>query len=63
MYDLYEIQEMHKNFTSEILEGRDHSEDLDTNGRIISEWILVRQGGKLWIGFIWLMIRNGDGSW
>jgi hypothetical protein len=33
-------------------EGRDHSED----GKIISEWILRKWGGKVWTGYIWLRI-------
>jgi hypothetical protein len=30
---------MNTKFGSENLKGRDHSEDLDVNGRIIVEWI------------------------
>jgi len=33
-------------------EGRDHLEDLCTDARIISEWILEKQNRKLWTGFI-----------
>jgi hypothetical protein len=33
--------------------GRDHWEDLDVNGRIILELILVKEVGKVWTGFIW----------
>jgi hypothetical protein len=40
----------------ENLTGRNHSDDLGVNGRIILEWILEKQGGKLRIGFIWLRI-------
>jgi len=32
--------EMHTKFWSENLKGRDHSENLGVDGRIISEWIL-----------------------
>jgi hypothetical protein len=41
-------------FWSEKLQGRDHSEDLGTDGRIILEWILEKQGVKVWNEFIWL---------
>jgi hypothetical protein len=36
------------------LKGRDHSEDLGRDGKIILEWILGKQGGKGWNEFIWL---------
>jgi hypothetical protein len=32
------------------LEGMNHMEDLDVDGRIILEWILGKQRGKIWIG-------------
>jgi hypothetical protein len=41
------------------LVGRDHSENLEVDGNIVIEWILGKQGGKLWIGFIWLRIGIG----
>jgi hypothetical protein len=34
---------------SKNLKGRDYSEDLDVDGRIILEWILGEYGGKVWI--------------
>jgi hypothetical protein len=34
------------NFLSEDLNGRDHSEDLDVDGKIILEWILESLGGR-----------------
>jgi hypothetical protein len=40
--------------------GRDHSEDLDVDGKIIFEWILGKWGGKIWIDCIWL--RTGTSS-
>jgi hypothetical protein len=48
-------------FSSEILKVRDHSEDIDVDGRIILEWILVKYGGKVWTGCVWLRIgTSGD---
>jgi hypothetical protein len=40
----------------ENLKGRDHSEDLDIDGRIKLELILGKQGVTVWTGFIWLKI-------
>jgi uncharacterized ferritin-like protein (DUF455 family) len=36
------------------LKGRDHSEDLDVDERLILELILKEQGGKVWTGSTWL---------
>jgi hypothetical protein len=44
-------------FWLENLKGRDHSEDMDIDGRIILGWVLRKQGGKVWTGFVWLRIR------
>jgi hypothetical protein len=41
-------------FWSENLKGRDHSEILDVDRKIILELILGKQGGKMWIGCTWL---------
>jgi hypothetical protein len=46
---------------SEILKRRDHLEDLIIDGRIILEWMLREQAGKLWTVFIWLKIRTSGG--
>jgi hypothetical protein len=43
------------------VKGRDHLEEPGVDGRIILEWILRKQGGKVWIGFIWIRIRTSDG--
>jgi hypothetical protein len=39
------------------LKGRDHLEDQGIDGKI-HEWILGKQGGRVWTGFIWLRIGN-----
>jgi hypothetical protein len=36
------------NFRLEYLYARDHLEDLGINGKITLQYILNRQGGKLW---------------
>jgi len=52
---------MHTKFWLENLKGRDHSEDLDVDGRVILQWILQKYGGKLWTGFMWLKIKTSGG--
>jgi hypothetical protein len=47
---------LHTKLWSENLKGREHSENLDIDGRVISEWILGKQSGKLQIKFVWLRI-------
>jgi len=39
---------MHTKFLSENLKGRDHLEDLGIDRKIILEWILGKQSGKVW---------------
>jgi len=34
--------------------GRDHPKDLGVDGKIILEWILRKQSGKVWTGWLWL---------
>jgi hypothetical protein len=46
--------EMHTKFVSLKSEGKRHSEDLHADAEIILEWILRKEGGKVWTGFIWL---------
>jgi hypothetical protein len=43
------------------LNGRDHSEDLGVDGKLIVEWIVRKWGEKFWTGFIWLRIGTSDG--
>jgi hypothetical protein len=40
------------------LKGRDHSEDLGVDERIILEWILGKYGGRVWTECIWLRIET-----
>jgi hypothetical protein len=52
---------MHTKFWSEILKGRNHSEDLGADVKIILEWILEKYGGKVWPECIWLRIGTNGG--
>jgi hypothetical protein len=53
--------EMSTKFWLEILKGRDHSYDLDVDGRIILKWIFGKYGLGLWNRFIWLGIWTCGG--
>jgi len=44
---MHKRQEMHTIFWLENLKERDHLEDLCTDGRIILELIIRKQGGKV----------------
>jgi hypothetical protein len=43
------------------LKGRNRSEQLGVNARIILEWILEKYSVKLWTRFIWLRIGTVGG--
>jgi hypothetical protein len=43
------------------VKGRDHSENLVKDGRIILEWFLGKLSRKLGTGFIWLRLRTSGG--
>jgi hypothetical protein len=45
----------------ENLKGRNHLEELGIDGKRISDLILGKDGGKVWIGFIWLRIGPSGG--
>jgi hypothetical protein len=49
-------REEHIKFWLRNPKGRDHTENLGIDGRIISECILRKQGGKVQTGCIWLRI-------
>jgi hypothetical protein len=46
---------------SENPKGRDHSEDLGVDRKIILKLIFGKYGGKLWNGFIRLRIETSGG--
>jgi hypothetical protein len=55
------VMKINTTFWLRSLKGRDHFEDIDTNGRTILRWVLKKLGGRLWIGFTWLPIWASDG--
>jgi hypothetical protein len=48
-------------FKSGNLKGIDHPEDLGVDGKIILEWVLGEEGGKVWTEFMWLRIGISGG--
>jgi hypothetical protein len=44
-----------------ILKGTNHSEDKCVDGKIILKWILMKQGGRMWIGLMWLTLDTSSG--
>jgi hypothetical protein len=52
---------MHTIFWLENQKGRDHSENLGVDGRIILECIVCKFGGKVWTECIWLRIETSSG--
>jgi hypothetical protein len=40
------------------LDGGDHSDDLDVDGRIILKCMLRKYSGGMWTGLIWLRIGS-----
>jgi hypothetical protein len=55
--------EMRTNFLLENLNGRDHSEDLGIDGKIILKLILRKLSGRMWTSLILLRIGVGGGLW
>jgi hypothetical protein len=52
---------MYKKFWAENLKGREHSEGLGVDGRIILKCTLREQGGKVCTSCIWLRIGTSGG--
>jgi hypothetical protein len=42
------------------LKGRDHLQERGTDVRIILEWILRKQGGRVWTGCIWPRMETSE---
>jgi hypothetical protein len=51
---------MHRVSWLENLKGRDHSEDLGADGKIL-ERIVEKEGGKVWTGCSWFKIGTSGG--
>jgi hypothetical protein len=56
----YNIRKI-KGYWWESQKERDHWEDQGVGGWTILEWILERQDGMVWIGWIWLKIGTSGG--
>jgi hypothetical protein len=41
-------------------EGMNHLEDVNIDGKIMFEWYLGKEGGRMCTGFIWLRIGASD---
>jgi len=56
MWHTWERRAMNTEFWWTNLKKKGHLEDLGIGGRMILKWILHKQDGIAWIGFIWLWI-------
>jgi len=48
-------------FWLQSLKGRGHLDYLYIDGRIILEWIMGEESGKIWNGFSWLRVGSNAG--
>jgi hypothetical protein len=55
------MEEMYTKFWSGNVKGRNHSDDIDVDGRIILEWILEKEVDELYTECIWLRIETSGG--
>jgi hypothetical protein len=55
---VFENRVLRRMFWSENLKGRDYLEEQGIDGRMILEWVLEKEGGEFWTGFIWLRIQT-----
>jgi hypothetical protein len=58
MCQAWERREMHANFWKGSLKEVDHFEDTDLAGKVILKYILMKEYGAAWSGFIWFRIRT-----
>ena len=63
MWQILKRTDMHRGFWWENLTERDHLEELYVVGRIILKWIIKRQDGRVWKGFVRLGIWISGGFW
>jgi hypothetical protein len=61
MWRVWGTGEVHTGFWWGDLRERDHLEDLDVDGRIISKWIFKKWDKEACTGLIWLRIETGGG--
>jgi hypothetical protein len=47
-------------FLSENMKELGHAEDLDIDGKVILEWMLGKESGKMWTEFMWLSVGTSD---
>jgi hypothetical protein len=52
---------VHTGFWWGNLKGRNHSENLGVDGRIILKWVFKTWDGEAWTGLIWLNIETVGG--
>jgi hypothetical protein len=48
-------------FLTKDLRGKDHSEDLGVDGKVILEWIIGKLSGMRWTACIYFRIRTSGG--